>query len=112
MGIALAQLLDQMFGVKSRHQINSLVSQVGVTAIPIMNANPNRLSFIIFNLSVNSVYISPDPDVSSVKGMYIAGNGGFFMSQWDVDFQLPSMQFFGIATGAASNVFILENISY
>lgn len=111
MGISLEQLLDSMLGIHSRFVINDLVSTVGVTSQQIMRANPNRLGFVIFNLSVVSLYVSPQSDVSATRGMYVASNGGYISVQWDKDMQLPASEWFGIAGGAASSIFIIENIS-
>lgn len=111
MSIQLSDLLQNLYGVKTFPQINKTVSQVGVAAIQIMSANPNRVSFLVVNLSANNLYISPLNDVASTKGIYVAPSGGSITVQWDRDFELVSMPFFAIASGAASDVFILENIS-
>jgi hypothetical protein len=84
---------------------------VGVSVVEILSSNPNRVSILIVNLSLNNLYISPQNDVSATKGIYIAPSGGAITLQWDRDFELVSQPFFAIASGAASDVFILENIS-
>jgi hypothetical protein len=111
MSITLNELLEGLYGVKTFHQINQTVSAIGVASIPIMKGNPNRVSFLIVNLSANAIYISPMNDVSATKGIYVAPNGGSVLMQWDRDFELVSQTFYGIAAGAASSVYILENIS-
>jgi hypothetical protein len=111
MSIQLSDLLQNLYGVKSFPQVNKKVNQVGVSAIEIMSSNPNRVSFLVVNLSANNLFISPENDVSSTKGIYIAPNGGSITVQWDRDFELVSQPFYAIAGGAASDVFILENIS-
>lgn len=111
MSIQLSDLLQNLYGVKSFPQINKLVSQVQNTVTQILSSNPNRVSFLVVNLSVNNVYISPQNDVSSTKGIYIAPSGGAISLQWDKDFELVSQPFFAIAGAINSDVFILENIS-
>jgi hypothetical protein len=110
MSITLNQLLQGMFGINSTYQINKRTSTVGVTVESIMSNNPNRASFLIVNLSANNLYISPQNDVTATNGIYVAPGGGSAILQWDRDFELPSQEWFAIATGAASAVFILENI--
>lgn len=111
MSITLSEFLQNLYGVKSNYQVNKRVSTVGVTAVSIMSNNPNRLSFLIINNSANNLYISPLNDVASTKGIYIAPSGGSVVLQWDRDFELVGQEWFAIASGALSNVFILENIS-
>jgi hypothetical protein len=111
MSIQLSDLLQNLYGVTSFPQINKKVNQVGVSVVEIMSSNPNRVSFLVVNLSANNLFISPENDVSSTKGIYIAPNGGSITVQWDRDFELVSQPFYAIAGGAASDVFILENIS-
>jgi len=111
MSIQLSDLLQNLYGIKTFPQINKTVSQVGSSAVQIMSANPNRVSFLVVNLSTNNLFISPQNDVSSTKGIYIAPSGGSITIQWDRDFELVSQPFFAIAAGAASDVYILENIS-
>lgn len=111
MSITLNEMIEQLYGVKSHYKRSSAGSTVGVTVVEILKNNPNRLSFIIVNLSGNALYISPNNDVSSSDGIYIAPNGGRAILQWDVDFELVSQAWFAIASGAASNYYLLENIS-
>jgi len=111
MSIQLSDLLQNLYGVKSTFSVNKRVDTVGVTVVSIMSANPNRLSFLFVNNSVNNIYISPINDVASTKGIYVSPGGGSVIFQWDRDFELVSSEWFAISTAAASNVFILENIS-
>ena len=104
-------MIQSLYGVKSTHKKSNTGYTVGATAVEMLKNNPNRVSFIVVNLSGNSLYMSTSPDVSSANGIYISPNGGRMILQWDVDFELVSQQWYGIATGAGSAVFILENIS-
>jgi hypothetical protein len=104
-------MIEQLYGVKSHYNRSDAGSTVGVAVSTILKNNPNRLSFIFVNLSGNAIYISPNNDVSSSDGIYIAPNGGRAILQWDVDFELVSMEWFAIAAGAGSNYYLLENIS-
>jgi len=111
MSIQLSDLLQNLYGVTTFPQINKMVSQVGTTVVQIMSSNPNRVSFLVVNLSANNLFISPVPDVSATKGIYIAPNGGSITMQFDIDFELVSQPFYAIAGGVTSDVYILENIS-
>lgn len=111
MSVTLSQMLVDLYGVKSTHHLSNSGFTVGVAITNIIKANPNRLSFLIVNLSGNALYISPRPDVSAVQGIYVAPNGGNIQLTWDKDFELVSQEYFAIASGANSQIFILENIS-
>lgn len=111
MSIQLSDLLQNLYGVKTFPQVNKTTSAVGTSVTRILSSNPNRVSFLVVNLSANQMFISPEPDVSSSKGIYIAPNGGSINVQWDRDFELVSQPFFAIAGAAASEVYIIENIS-
>jgi hypothetical protein len=108
-GKSLDTLVSSMFGVQVRSQNSSF--SAGLAVLRLLQHNANRISLTIFNLSANSVYISPTPDVSASNGAYLASNGGFVTLQWDRDFQLVANEWYVIATGAASSLYILENIS-
>jgi len=108
-GKSLDQLVQSMFGVQVRAQNSSF--SAGLAVLRMLQHNANRLSLTIFNLSVNSVYISPSPDVTASNGAYLASNGGFVTLQWDKDFQLVGSEWYCLSTGAGSALYILENIS-
>lgn len=109
MGILSDLLLDR-FKIKTRTVVNPLVAAVGVAAIPVLLNHPDRVGFVFINLSANIIYISPLPTVLATAGISIPANGGGISLVWDEDFELVSHEWFGIATGAASAVFIAEII--
>ncbi len=110
MGV-LTDLLSKRLGVKSRPIVNPLVAAVGVAEIPIALAHPDRVSITFVNLSANIIYISPLPGVTAVVGIRLDPNGGWRSLVWDEDFELVSMPWYAIATGAASAFYSLEMIA-
>lgn len=111
MPVSLHDLLVNLYGVSSTYRTNPEVNTVGVTAGRILRGNPNRLSFTLFNLSANNLYISPEPNVSSANGIWVSPNGGSVTLMWDRDFELVGNAWYAIAAAAASAVFLIENIS-
>jgi hypothetical protein len=109
MGV-LSDLLRERFKIKTRPLVNPLVAAVGLAAIPIAQNNPDRVGFVMINLSANIVYISPLDTVLATAGIRLDANGGQVSMVWDEDFELVSQPWYGIATGAGSAVFILEII--
>lgn len=111
MSVTLHDLLDQLYGIKTSHKINMISDHVDIAVTKILNNNPNRVSFLIVNLSGNAVYIAPDNQVSATRGIYLAANGGTVGFQWDRDFDLCSMDWYGMSTVDARSLLILENLS-
>lgn len=111
MSISTDTLLENIFGVKTRPVVNRTADNVGVTVIKIATEDHNRVSILICNLSVNALYVSPFPNVAVGTGIYVAPNGGNLVLQWDRDFQTTTHELYAIASGAASVIFVLENLS-
>jgi len=111
MAITLHQMLEQLYGVRSTHRTNHTSAVVNIAPTRILSGNPNRLSFLIVNLSGNAIYIAPDNAVSATRGIYLAANGGTAAFQWDRDFEIVAQEWFGMSTVNARDVYILENIS-
>ncbi|MDD5360452.1 MAG: hypothetical protein PHI02_09325 [Sulfurovaceae bacterium] len=111
MSVTLQKVLEDLYGVKSFYHLSDPAFTAGVAVSLCVKNNPNRLSFVVVNLSGNALYISPRNDVSAAQGIYVAPNGGSVQIIWDRDFELVSQAWYMIAAGAASSVFILENIS-
>lgn len=108
MGI-LADLMREKFGIETRSQV-SPVAAVGVASIPVLPNHPDRVGFVMLNLSVNLIYISPVSPVAVPVGILLPALGGGIAFSWDEDFELCSSAWYGIATVAGSAVYILEII--
>jgi len=109
----LANLLTERFKVRTRAVENPLaVTSLGATAQKLLENNPNRLGFIVFNLSANVVYLSLTNEVSSTRGVRLNANGGSIGMVWDEDFQMTAWAWWGVASGAASAIYILEVVEY
>jgi hypothetical protein len=105
----LADLLLRQFGVKTEPVENPLgVTSIGTTAERILSNNPNRLAWIVINLSANIVYLALKSDVSSSKGIRLNANGGEASMIWSEDFQAVSYEVYAVASGASSAIYVLE----
>jgi len=110
MALALTDMLEALFGVRSYPRENPVTATVGAAAERILSLNPQRVSFQVINLSANSLYIGLSNAVAATEGIYIAPNGGSVSLIWDRDFELVSHDWWAIAGGAGSAVYVLENI--
>jgi hypothetical protein len=111
MSITLSQLLEGLYGIKTTNRINPYIDTVSTSATKFLANNPNRVSFIIVNMSANSLYISPLADVSTTKGIFIASNGGYAIFTWDRDFELVSQEWWCIGSAVGTTIYTLENIT-
>jgi hypothetical protein len=108
----LHQLIKSLYGVSTTPLINDTVAAVGIAAILIAPMNPRRVGFTVVNNGLLWLRILPAPNVTAVNGIYIAPAGGALTLRWDIDFEIISLPWYGIAGGAANAVTVIENISY
>lgn len=108
---SLQQLLQAHFGIKSSWNQNPKVTQVETSITQIVSYNPNRLGLLLTNLGANTVWVAPDNSVSTTKGVRLVPAGGTLTLKWDTDFELVASEWYGIASGAASEFYALEVVS-
>jgi len=96
------------FGFPTRPVENPVVAAVGTTAAEILRNNPDRVFWLVVNLSANVVYVGFSGDVSSTKGIRLDAYGGWTSSSVEEDGEAVTYPVFGIATGAASAIYVLE----
>lgn len=111
MAQSLHEVLKAMYGFDTVERENPITASVGTSVTKILSNDPNRLMFVCYNLSANSLYISFENNPSSSKGFYLAPNGGSIILSWDKDFSLPGRAWHAVAGGAASTIFIVELLS-
>lgn len=107
----LADLLLERFKIKTRAVENPRdIVLLGAAPLMILANNPNRLGAVIVNLSANVVYIGLTNEVSATNGIRLNANGGQASLIWDEDFQMTAWAWWGMATAAASRIYVLENV--
>lgn len=105
---SVAALLEARYGVRLLERENPEVAAVGVAATLILRNHPGRVAFTIINLSANNIYIAPNPAVAATLGVFVAPGGGFVSVSMDEDFTLPTREWYAIAAGAGSAIYILS----
>lgn len=111
MTTTLYQMLQSNFGIATSYNINPIVNQVQTTLTKLLSYNPNRVGLVMMNNGAVNVYASPLNTVTVGNGLILVPGGGGISLVWDHDFELVTLEYFGIADGAASNIFILEVVS-
>ena len=86
----------------------------GISATSLINGSGDRVGLVIVNLGSNPVYVAMNAGVSSTNGILLAANGGLITMNVRDDFTIPSRQWWGLATGGTSQLYILalERFSY
>lgn len=110
-GLNLSDMIDALFGVKTFYRINPVIDEVDATVTQILAGDPRRLFLLIMNLSGNAIYIAPDNQVATTRGIYLAPTGGSISLIWDRDMELVSQPWFGISTAANQDIFVIETLS-
>ena len=105
---SLGDYLRAKFGAEVTYNINPVVSSVGTTATEVARHNPRRMGLTIVNLSSNILYVAPDNNVSATRSVLLPSNGGGLSLSADDDFILPMVNWFAVASGASSAVFVVE----
>ena len=108
---ALSDLLQRQLKIRTHNVENPLVAKADVIPTLILRSDPDRVGAVITNLSLNIIYIAPDPNVSATHAIELAPSGGFASLTWDADFELCSHAWWAIANTAGSEIFITQNIA-
>lgn len=82
------------------------------TSTSLVNGNGDRVGLIIINLGANTVNVSVSSSVTANTGITLPPAGGSISMTVRDDFTLPSRNWWGIATGGTSQVYVLEIARY
>ena len=95
-------------GFPSRPVINPVTDTVGTTPTLILQNNPDRIFWLVVNLSNNNGYLGWDTKVSSTRGLFVAGNGGFVSANIEEDGERVIAEVWAINLNAAGTYMIVE----
>jgi hypothetical protein len=105
------ELVAARFGAPVNPVVNRATSSVGATAARLFINDPDRLGFLVVNLSVNNLFIGPFPDVSATKGILLGPNGGNISLVWFEDFEICAWEWFAIGSAANTTLLGIEYLS-
>jgi len=95
-------------GFKTRLVINPVTETVATTATEILRNNPDRIFWLVVNLSGNNGYVGWDNAVSSTRGLLVAANGGFVSANIEEDGELVIYPVYAVNLNAAGTYMIVE----
>jgi len=98
----------QKFGFKTRLIINPVTNTVATTATEVLKNNPDRVYWLIVNLSAYDGYAGWDRQVSATKGLLIPANGGYASASALEDGELVIYPVFAVNLTASGTWMIVE----
>jgi len=95
-------------GFKTRLNVNPVTATVATSATEILRNNPDRIFWLIVNLSPNDGYAGWDREVSSTKGLLVPSNGGYVSASAEEDGELVIYPVFAVNLVAQGTWMIVE----
>lgn len=106
--MALRAYAEKRFGRKTRAIVNPLdIEEVSTGVTQVLNNNPDRLMFLIINLSDTNMYFGWFRDVNATKGMILAAAGGTIIMAVEDDAELVGYEFFVQCAADNKAIFIM-----
>jgi len=99
---------QQKVGFPTRLVINPVTNTVETTATQILKNNPDRIFWLVVNLSGNNGFLGWDTLVSSTRGLFIAANGGFVSAMIEEDGELVIYEVWAINQNAPGPYLVVE----
>lgn len=97
----LAEAILKEYGIAVREEFPPFAEAlVADTAEEILKEHPDRLSWDVFNLGTEVVYLSHDPAPSSTNGYYLDKNGGHIGMFYKEDGDLVGKRVYAISAGS------------
>jgi hypothetical protein len=108
----LAKLLQAQFGFKTRPIDPEDNIVVGVTVLPVIAYNPNRVALTFQNNGATTMYLKTNRNLIVGTGIRLLPNGGSISYVWDEDFHKVCSNFFAISSAVGGLLTISEVVIY
>ena len=96
------------FGFPTRPIENPVRATIGDTAEVVLKENPDRVFWLVINLSDNTVYVALSSDVGAAKGIRLDPNGGWASMSVEEDGEATAYTVYAKATAADSAIYVLS----
>jgi len=106
--LSILDLLEREIGEPVSAQAPLTPTTIGTTSTRLVIQNPQRVAFLVVNLSANTIYVAPTGVVSATTGIRLGPTGGQVAVLWKEDLVLPALEWSIIADGAASAYLLIE----
>jgi hypothetical protein len=106
-----SQFIAAQFGFSCETR-ESDVPLVIAAPVQVLQNNPNRVAWTIFNLGANPAYLSFGGTIpSATHGIEVAAGGGFISVNAREEGELPARDLYGISTGGATALYVSETVA-
>ena len=96
------------FGFPTRAVENPVIAAVETSVTEVLKNNPDRVFWLVVNLSVNTIYVALSEDVDTTKGIRLDPNGGYASMCAEEDGEAVAYAVYAKATAAGSAIYVLE----
>jgi hypothetical protein len=104
----VSEVSYQKYGITSTVRVTQLTANIAKSEI--VPSNPNRISMILINNSLNTIYINFGLDVSSSFGIVLSQSGGAFSMNINDEGEAVTASMSGLATADTSLLTLIETI--
>jgi len=107
----IEQMLEEEYHLKVAAVQELMAESVGVTPVQVLTRNPNRIMYLLINISPNTVYMLFSGEVSPTKGILLDAGGGRVASWVKEDAVATGEEIWVVADGANSNIYGFEVVA-
>lgn len=104
---SIYELIEQKLGITVDFRFGELET-IGATNAVAARNDPGRAALTMINLSVNTIIVRPLKPATTILGIVLSPSGGSVAMNWQDDLIMPALEWNAIATGANSEIFIME----
>lgn len=105
MGLA-AEIASSAFLGPTTTKTNPVISSVGTSVAQVLNADPDRVRWVIFNLGDFRMFLDFTQGVSATRGIPVEAGTGFAVSEALVDGEEVGFPVFAVAPGGTTNILV------
>ena len=106
--MATPRLIAERFKGPTRLVVNPVTGTVGTTFTLILKNNPDRLMWMIVNLSDNRGFVGFDQQVGPGRGVPIEASGGVVSANWREDAELVIHPVYAVNLVAEGTYYVIE----
>lgn len=104
----LDRYIEKEYGIKVSGVRIPLLAAIGVAPGLVFRKNPNRIMFVLVNMSANIVYVAFESAVGAAHGIQLNAAGGMMASSIKDDAALTQEEVWVVADGAGSAIYGFE----
>lgn len=106
--VNVRQVIQKLYGINAYSQGTARTTGGAGTVTAAFRNNSTRVALLVFNLSVNVMFISPDPAPSAANGIRLDPNGGRLLLNFKDDLELCGYEWNIFDAVGGSAFYILE----